>query len=251
MDEDKNNANFYLKIALCDDEKYYRDEIKRLIQNLLAKESISCEVDVFSSGEEFLEDENNFIKYDVLLLDISMHQLTGMDVAKEFRRKSPNAVLIFITAHEEHARDGYQVEAFRYILKDNLEPLLRECIKSMSIKFRRRDGKMLIDFREGKKIVNLSEICYVESRQHLLYFIMSDLKKFTLYGKLDDWDEKLFFDNFLRVHQSYIVNTQHIEYIRRQIVKMKDGTEISIPKARYAHVRSQYQRLINRSLENW
>lgn len=153
-----------LKIAVCDDEKYYRDYIKRLVLNEFRVRKICCEVDLFDSGDKFLELGEAVTKYRIVFLDINMEGTNGIETVKEIRKRTSELYVIFVTAFITYAIEGYKYDVVRYLLKgnDNFEGLLTECIDAILNKINFQVEVREFDFVEGKKNVNLEKIYYIE-----------------------------------------------------------------------------------------
>lgn len=108
------------KIAVCDDEAYFRDRIKELLQKYFAEKGLSVLIDLYDSGSSFCSDPDNFKAYDVML---------------------------------DYAAEGYRVDAVRYIIKDDMEQLLPECMDAILRKRRKNRGEMEFPFVGGKRLV--------------------------------------------------------------------------------------------------
>ena len=106
-------AGFNLKIAIVDDDKALFESLNTYLKELLGN---SADITGFSSGEEFLDvwREN---EYDLIILDIFMGGLTGMDVAKEIRRHDREVKIAFSTTSNEYASESYEVDACYYLHK--------------------------------------------------------------------------------------------------------------------------------------
>lgn len=107
-----------IRIAIVDDEKVIREQIKKLIEKKQA-ESI---IDTYSSGEELLMNEKC---YDIVFLDIQMNGMNGIDTARALRQKTEDNVLIFITGVKEYVFDAFDVAAFHYLIKPIQESKFR------------------------------------------------------------------------------------------------------------------------------
>lgn len=95
-------------------------------------------------------------------------------------------------------------------------------------------------FREGERRLTLHQIIYVESKLHRLYFHLEDGQIRTMYGILNEWEEKMCNDDFLRIHQSYLVNMRYIREISSYAVCLEKGTKLTVPRARYRQVREKF-----------
>ena len=89
-------------------------------------------------------------------------------------------------------------------------------------------------FREGERRLTLHQIVYVESKLHRLYFHLEDGQIRTMYGILNEWEEKMC------IHQSYLVNMRYIREISGCVVFLEKGTELTVPRTRYRQVRERF-----------
>lgn len=226
-----------LKIAVCDDEKYYRDYIKRLVLNEFRVRKICCEVDLFDSGDKFLELGEAVTKYRIVFLDINMEGTNGIETVKEIRKRTSELYVIFVTAFITYAIEGYKYDVVRYLLKgnDNFEGLLTECIDAILNKINFQVEVREFDFVEGKKNVNLEKIYYIESNLHKVVFWIKEesLERFSLYEKLNRIEEKIKNQKFIRIHQSYLVNMKHIISIKNYKTVLDNGEELLMSKAKF------------------
>lgn len=233
-------SGFMLNIAICDDEKYFRNEIRGILEKYLSAEGIVCSIDDFASGEELTDLGIEIQKYNIVFLDINMDRMDGIDVARKIREKSKDIFIVFVTAYIDYTIEGYKVDAFRYILKNNsmLEGSVKECLDSIREKMAYEVEQREFDFSEGKKTVSLERILYVESNLHRLFFhIMDDsLNKYTIYMTLDDLEKEFEGKGFIRIHQSYLVNAKHVNSISRYCLTLDNGIKLNIPRARYNDV---------------
>ena len=229
-----------LNIAICDDEKYFRNEIRGILEKYLSAEGIVCSIDDFASGEELTDLGIEMQKYDIVFLDINMDQMDGIDAARKIREKSKDIFIVFVTAYIDYTIEGYKVDAFRYILKNNnmLEGSIEECLDSIRERMAYEVEQREFDFSEGRRTVSLERILFVESNLHrLIFHIMEDsLKQYTVYKTLDDMEKEFEGKGFIRIHQSYLVNVQHVNSISRYYLILDNGTRLSIPRARYNEV---------------
>lgn len=226
-----------LKIAVCDDEKYYRDYIKRLVLNEFRVRKKCCEVDLFDSGDKFLELGEAVTKYRIVFLDINMEGTNGIETVKEIRKRTSELYVIFVTAFITYAIEGYKYDVVRYLLKgnDNFEGLLTECIDAILNKINFQVEVREFDFVEGKKNVNLEKIYYIESNLHKVVFWIKEesLERFSLYEKLNRIEEKIKNQKFIRIHQSYLVNMKHIISIKNYKTVLDNGEELPMSKAKF------------------
>jgi Response regulator of the LytR/AlgR family len=236
------------KIAICDDETVFAEKLGRMISAYLTGKGISCEIDIFDSGKELTAIGIRIAQYTAVFLDINMDGMDGIETAGKIRAISREVFIVFVTVHISYALEGYRLDAIRYLLKgeSNFHAMVLECMDAMIDKLNFTIRKKEFEFREGRKEVLLERLLYIESRLHKLEFhvIEKTMKVYTMYRTLDELENMLGENNFVRIHKSYLVNLKHISNISRYKVKLTDGSELAVPKVRYVYVKdifAQYQ----------
>ena len=124
----------------------------------------------------------------------------------------------------------------------NFDESIYECMDTILHKMNYIVLKKYFKFNECEKNVQVDRILYIESRLHKLeFYIMEDkLKKYSIYGKLDELEKELQGNDFIRIHQSYLVNMKHIEKVSRYEALLNNGIKLEIPKARYKFVEETF-----------
>ena len=148
-----------LKIAVCDDEKYYREQIHAQLLLYLKARRLDASVDLFSSGKEFLADRENLVGYDIVFLDINMEDIDGIQTAMEMRKFQSETCIVLVTAFLNYALEGYKVGAVRYIMKDALEMQMTECMDAVLKKMQIR--RVTFPFVEGERTLYTDNIIYI------------------------------------------------------------------------------------------
>lgn len=229
-----------LRIAVCDDEKYFLGEMKEILEKYLKEQGLAYEIDSFSSGEKLVALGTGVIRYNVIFLDIGMDNLDGMTAAREVREISKDVYIVFVTAHASYLLEGYKVDAIRYILKkrESLVESVYECMHAIQEKMNYKVVWKEFDFNEGHRKVSLDHLIYIESELHKLKFYIQEdeVSEYTLYQTLDVLDEELSENHFVRIHQSFLVNMKCIKKVTRYMVTLNNGIQLNIPKARYRYV---------------
>ena len=233
-----------LRIAICDDEKLFRENIKKYVLKYLSEKDISSEIDMFNSGKELLGLGTDLLGYNIIFLDINMDEIDGIMTAHKIREYSMDIYIVFVTAYVNYSLEGYKVDATRYLLKNtiNFDESIYECMDTILHKMNYIVLKKYFKFNECEKNVQVDRILYIESRLHKLeFYIMEDkLKKYSIYGKLDELEKELQGNDFIRIHQSYLVNMKHIEKVSRYEALLNNGIKLEIPKARYKFVEETF-----------
>lgn len=232
------------KIAICDDESFFAEKLKKLLSGYMTEKGIIYEIDTYSSGEALAELGIEVAQYDIVFLDINMDKLDGIMTAETIRKVSREVFIVFVTAYVDYSLEGYRLDVVRYLLKGNanFRSAVHECMDAIMDKMNYSVIKKEFDFVEGKKEISLEKILYIESNLHRLEFhVMEDMmRSYTMYETLNTLENRLAATDFVRIHQSYLVNVRHIKNVVRYEAVLTNGIRLAIPKTRYTHVRKQF-----------
>ncbi|MDE6845492.1 MAG: LytTR family DNA-binding domain-containing protein [Lachnospiraceae bacterium] len=229
-----------LQIAICDDEQFYREKMKKLVEGYLEKRRLQYTLHLFLSGEEFLKQCENSVKYDIVFLDINMEQIDGIQTAKRIRSFHSNTYIVFVTAFIDYALEGYKVNAVRYLMKDAIDLAMEECM--MAILQKMQIAQVTFAFLEGEKRLYIDNILYVESRGHksIFHYMEEKIVAYQIYEKLDSVEKRLENCNFLRIHKSYLVNMKHIRRVSNYVAFLDTDEELPIPRLRFQRVKEAF-----------
>ena len=232
------------RIAICDDESFFAEELKELISGYMMEKGLVFEIDTYSSGEALVKLGIEVVRYTAVFLDINMEKIDGIKAAEKIREVSREVFIVFVTAYVNYSLEGYRLDAVRYLLKSNanFQSTVNECMNAIMEKLNYSVAKREFDFKEGTKEVSLERLLYIESNLHKLEFhIMGDdMKIYTMYETLNALEDRLAANDFVRIHQSYLVNIKYIKNVVRYKVVLTNGVELVIPKARYTYVKEQF-----------
>lgn len=229
-----------IKIAICDDEEYYREKIQKLLITYLTGKNLEYDICMFLSGEDFLAEQANLVKYDIVFMDINMNEVDGIETAKRIRSFHSDTYIVFVTAFINYVLEGYKVNAVRYIMKDTLENGVQECMDAVMSKMKLQ--KVSFGFVEGERTLYTDNLLYVESSKHKVVFnyLESGMVQYQIYDKLDNIEAKLSSYGFLRIHKSYLVNMRHIQKISNYEVILDTGECLPVPRLRFQSVKEAY-----------
>ena len=194
-----------MRVAICDDD---RESCARL-RSLIRKQKPDCEVTCFDTGRRFLEARKHF---DILLLDIQMEEMSGIEVARVLRINQEKTILIFVTALKEYAAEAFEVSAFSYLLKPVepekfcrvFEDACREARKMES-----QSGEQLFFQTKARSfLVQKKEILYVESHKRKVE-IHTLRENIQIYATMKNMEGQLG-NGFFRCHRGYLVNLAYV-----------------------------------------
>ncbi|GLC81744.1 LytR/AlgR family response regulator transcription factor [Lacrimispora brassicae] len=243
-----------IKIAICDDESIQLEKINNLTKSILGNAALSYTVDTFLSGEELLLKLEKGIVYDIALLDIEMDKISGVEVGAILRQQFQNTrtILIYISAYESRAKEVFYINAIRFLAKPIEPELFKEALLYAYKLINEREKCFSFKDFTGKKIIlPLTNILYFEiTDSHRINVITSQIK-YVYYGKMADINAKLSQNNFLRIHQAYLINFEHIREISYKEVIMDNNRPLMISGARRKDIRRQYFEIRFRRQQDW
>jgi DNA-binding LytR/AlgR family response regulator len=230
-----------MKLAIVDDDKKLTDLLVSYITRFKKEQNMTMKVSVFHNPNDFLTNYNK--DYDLILMDIEMPGLNGIETAKELRRMDSRVVLMFITNMAQYAIHGYEVEAVDYVLKPVSYPdFLLKIQKAMRYIVRNQDKKLTLNTQEGVVHLHISDICYIEVMRHYLVY-HSTQGNFTARGVMKEMEETLNSYHFVRSNHCYLVNLKYVEAINGNIVKV-GGDDLQISRNKKSEFLMEFTKYI-------
>lgn len=226
-----------MNIAICDDNLLSRELIVDLLECYFLNKSISYNIDQYENGSNLIYEIEDGHLYDIIILDIFMGKLLGIEVAKKLRNLKFNGGIIFLTASSDFAVDSYDVNADGYILKPISYDKLKKSIDRIIRKF--NTSSYRVRHRSNFLLIPYSEITYVESNNSKCILHRNNGEKYNIYKKLSEIEDELNDSRFLRSHQSYLVNMDYIIEAGNQFL-LSTGDSVLIRQRQLKDIRSIY-----------
>lgn len=233
-------------VAICEDNLDTSRRINALVLEYQKQhpDRISG-VRTFSSSALLLEHIERQGGFDLYLLDIVMPGLSGMEVARRLRARGGKETVVFLTSSEDFALDAFRVGAMQYLVKPvGAEELYSVLDQAFELLDRGPSKTILVSTVRGRENLPLSSIVYVECRNHILTYHLSDgtaLPGRTIRTSFEvAMDALLQEKNFIHPHKSFILNADFVERLTSQVFVMTGGAQIPITKSRYTQARTKY-----------
>ena len=231
-----------MHIAVCDDNIEELSRIASLLEDYCGEREDTITYEAFHSAIELLE----IIKvrqFDLLLLDILMPGITGMDAARELRRSDSDIPIIFLTSSREYAVESYRVSAEDYIMKPARKDEIFPILDRQLARFTKEDAYLTLKTGSGIVKLPFSQIAYVEVINRSIQFILANGEVREAYGYLTDYERDLLSDpHFFKPHRSYVVNLCHVTELNKNGFATKKGKTVPVardgfPKAKAAYMK--------------
>lgn len=226
-----------LRILICDDEEAFARRLRGVLRSELPETKAA--ICAYGAMEEIPEEVLTGCDLAFLDIDFAGRLYTGLDIAARLRRLRPEAVIIFVTNYIEYAPRGYEVGAFRYLLKSELERKLGQYLQEALAQLE-SDRQVLTIRAEGEPVsIPLQQILYLEANQHTV-LVHTTSRDYTTYATLAELEERLESKGFLRIHKSYLVNMAHLSKYQSQEAVLSDGTCLRVSARSYAAQKQKY-----------
>lgn len=229
-----------MRIAVCDDCRQDACGIRDLLSGQ--------EVKLYGSAESLLADvEQGRKHYDLYLLDIFMEDsMDGIELAGRLRDEDEAAAICFISTSDEFYREAYDLYAVQYLIKpvgrEELEKLLDRVGK---IFIKNMEKTLRYSWRRASGVIPYGKILYISSRGHVLFICCIDGRVQESTGKLNDLEQHICGDTFLRCHQSFIVNMYHVrEFSGMELTLAEEGEKVPVSRRYYAAVQERYRKIM-------
>lgn len=203
-----------INIGICDDEASMRRLLRAPLEQKLQLLGADYRIYEYDCGETLLtRPETEWL--DILFLDIELKQLSGMETARNLRKRDSHTLLIFVTAYPDFVFQGYEVHAFHYILKpyenQKIMKVLEQAIKELG---QNREHYFTLEQKSGTTKIPAKKILAFSSDRRKIIISLEDGNKLEFYGKLDAVETDLP-DYFIRCHNRHLVNLNYVTALEK------------------------------------
>ena len=219
-----------IRIAICDDSYAFLQQTKFMIQHWESPVAKEIVTESFEDGDALLAAHTKN-PFDIILLDIVMPLLNGIDAAKELREKDRNAKIVFLTSSPEYAVESYNVKASNYLLKPVNPESLFSCLDELISDIQSIAKSIPVKSTDATYRVALSDIEHVEAQlKHVMFYLKSN-RTIESPEPLYSYEDMLTLDDgFYKCHRSYIVNIHQISNYTHDEIIMRSGRRIPISR---------------------
>lgn len=241
-----------INIAICDDDVAMTTAIEEMLCVTAKEQGIRISCAVFFDGSTLVENIRHGTYYDLIYLDIEMHKVNGISAAELIRSMEIPALIVYISGYEKYLKELFNTEPFRFLSKPIDGNKFRSVFMDAHKRIRQKSEYFSFTYNKEYIKIPLGRIYYFESRNRVIYIhaarnvkaenTESAEKEYRFYGKMNDVEKQLSDSNvrFIRIHQSYLVNFDHIKSMNFTNVTMSDGTALQISEDKQKNVRARF-----------
>ncbi|WDV45681.1 LytTR family DNA-binding domain-containing protein [Clostridiaceae bacterium M8S5] len=225
-----------IRIAICEDEKAEREYLKLLINRWDTDKKAT--IKSFESAESFLFHYAEDKSFDILLLDIDLKEMDGIELAKHIRSENESIQIVFTTGLPDFIAQGYDVSALHYLMKPIRECSLF-CVLDKAVKNISKSNKSIIVNVDGETIrLMVNSIMCIEAMSHSV-IITTTNENYTVKKSMKEMII-LLNDDFIKCHRSYFVGLKHIKKITKTDIILDNDTKVPLSRRQYGTVNQTF-----------
>ncbi len=215
------------KIIVCDDQEKEYIQLNQLLLEYAESRQVELDIKYFSNGQDLLSSEIQDI--DLFFLDVEMPGINGIETGKEIRKRNNHCEIVFITNYIQYAIQGYEVQAFRYLLKPIHTQQFTEIADHLFQKIKKSSSYIQVKGRADTQRILIKDMVYAEtSQRHIL--IHTKNRIIDCYNTMEKLEESLSGHGFFRCHHAYLVSMDEITQVIGHDAVLKNGFIIPISK---------------------
>ena len=232
-----------IRVLICDDDALFLDSLYDSVAAFLDDKQVKAKLHKFQFLEEI--SDQMMASCDIAFLDIDYNarNYTGMDIARRLRQFRKDAIIIFVTNFIEYAPEGYEVQAFRYILKRNLQSELKLYLQQAIDQLNTSRETVKIQVNGEYIDLPIEDVLYMEVMQHNVTVYVrkgKSVKSYEIYSSLSELEERLADRGFLRIHKSILVNLRRLTKFQSKAAVLDNGTTLRVSEKGYAENKKKY-----------
>lgn len=229
-------------VAICDDSREILYNLSAAVKKWAEAEGITVKIDIFSSAETFWYRYEEQPDFDILLLDIEMPEMNGVELAKKIRQTNNGLQIVFITGFPDFIAEGYEVSALHYLMKPVTYDKLSEVLCRAAEKLKKTEKPILLSVNGEIRRIPTDQIISVEAFAHTCVITTTDsaLETKTNITAIEKILDEAAAGSFVRCHRSYIVGVRYIKSLSKTDITLDDGTKIPLSRGNYQTVHQAF-----------
>lgn len=220
-----------IRIAVIDDDPLFCAECERFVLAYSNVNKTEMDVEVFNSGESFMDFWHLEHQFDLIFLDIELYEMNGIEIGRILRKSEHNhqVQIVYVSAKENYAMDLFRNRPFDFLVKPISQDHISAVLNEYLLEFPQEHLYFEYVLERKKFRLLISKILYIQSNRKKVTVITVD-GTFEIYGKLEEILAKQLSTLFIRIHRCYAINIQHITEFSFQDVVLTNGERLPISR---------------------
>lgn len=238
-----------LKIAICDDSENQVKMLHKQVMEFITENHELAEVVLYTQSRLLQYDIQEGSYFDLILSDIEMPNVDGMELVSHIRKFLPESIVIFITSHLKYSVDAFELSIFRYIPKDCIETRLPKALEdAFRMMHLQSERFFTIETSHRMERIPWKKMVYIQrdGKNSVFYLMDGSVTKVRkslsqVYSELDETD-------FVYIDKGIIINLSHIMSIKDGIIEMEDGNIVTCSNARLKQLKKELQKYWSKNI---
>lgn len=237
-----------VKIAVCDDEKIFCDQITKFLKDIFNEHSVECTIDCFLTGEALCSAMAHD-PFDLIFLDIELASMNGVEVGTYIREHLKNEIvqIAYISSQTKYSMQLFESRPINFLVKPISYDALESLIKKYLLITATESKIFVFKYNREYQKIPLSDIIYLTSCGKKVTVITTNAE-YEFYDTLSHAAKALDSDRFFFVHKSFIVNYRYIKKYKFTEIIMTNGAAIPISRSHQHAVRLKFMELKNKEM---
>lgn len=227
-------------IAICDDDVKEAEMVGSLVERCCREKEMVCRSETFHDSRSLFYEVEEGTYYDILLLDIEMPGLNGIELTNRVRKYLPDAITIFVTSYEQYVYKSFEVQPYRFIPKGNAGEMLPAAVEDALRLASEREGRFYI--AENQKVLEkipLKSITYIWHREKYAYIEKTNMEHTKVRKTLKQVYKELPKEDFAWVDRGCIINLAHIQRIIGDGIILTDGIQLGVGREKLSELKDK------------
>jgi DNA-binding LytR/AlgR family response regulator len=231
-----------LHIAICEDDRREAANLRKLLEQFAASSGVELSCTIYESGFALADAAERRPAFDIILLDVMMPGLNGLETAAEIRRGNDHVKIIFLTSSSEFAVASYAVDAYFYMLKPLCENtffrIMNKACKEIQAE---RSSSIVVHNHRSIAKLFIAELAYCEIINKTIYYHLATGRVLDGPGSMSELEQKLSpYPFIVKIHRSYMVNLRHVQSLTGKEITMMTKDILPLSRGRFDSIKRAF-----------
>ena len=218
-----------MRIAICDDNIEFLKQTEDIARHIYQERQLEIQLSSFENGQDLLADMSQTKSdIDLLLLDIDMPDISGLEVAKKIREMGKETILIFISSYESYVFDTFEYNPFRFIRKEKLQQELPIALRAAESAYQKNKKRyVVVRCDEGEVRIEETEIMYFDMVKRQIRICLADGRVYHTWRTMKELQQELSPERFSKIHSGCVVNLKYVSGYNGCEITLDNGERLT------------------------